>query len=625
MHVIELAWPVVAAFLFYLAHIGLGFGLQRAARLQNEPDFGLLGVWGLAFSTVLGGVLNLCGLISPLLMRLLLAAGFALFILYLSGRCKARAGAPWRENFRDKLFLALCLIALALAVYKLLLAGVMRFNGHDDFYAYLVYPVQMLKTGSLGLEPFSERSLMEYGGQSFLQAMFLGLVPLKSIYAMDLGGAWLAFLGLILCHGTRRKVDGRAVLAVVIILHIVKLPVVNVSSVGTALAFFYGFLRSFTFLADEGTGKRILYLALVSAGLCTLKNSLIPPWGVYLTVLFLAAGPGNLAKRVTEYAGTLGLIGVFLAPWMIHQYLSGGTLFYPILGPGFHGSTFSDFPPAACGEFTGYFIKATLVFMATSPMYVSGMLLALALPLWAGGDRREAATGKYVYFAAMVCAFLLLVAGDVYTERYVFPAVVTPLVYMVLASLSPERRSARAVFLSAMVLGVLLGTNYYSFVYNVNQNIRWLAFAKWDQSVGQGDLALREAQSAVPVGEAILARVTRPFDLDFTRNRILLIDWPGGACPPPGISVTGTAEELAEGLRKQSVRYVMYSYADEAGFSRERFSSRLSNDVGMRGRESTVTEYTFLFQDKLLELAQLYPKLMDDGRNFILDISRAAP
>src|SRR5262249_35945337 len=65
----------------------------------------------------------------------------------------------------------------------------------------------------------------------------------------------------------------------------------------------------------------------------------------------------------------------------------------------------------------------------------------------------------------------------------------------------------------------------------------------------------RRLQEAVPPGAAILARLDRPFVLDFRRNPVLIIDFPGGASLAPGLPFFQGGEAVARYLTSQGIRW----------------------------------------------------------------------
>jgi hypothetical protein len=130
--------------------------------------------------------------------------------------------------------------------------------------------------------------------------------------------------------------------------------------------------------------------------------------------------------------------------------------------------------------------------------------------------------------------------------------------------------------------------------------------------------AYRDLQSAVPPGRKILVRMDKNFLFDFRRNPIYVNDLPGGASLPPGIPIFKGPEALADYLVQHGIRYLAYSYGDEATFSRALEGGRLQPHVNIWIRRGA--EIAFDFQDNVLTLGKSRKKLYDNGCMFVLDL-----
>jgi hypothetical protein len=93
---------------------------------------------------------------------------------------------------------------------------------------------------------------------------------------------------------------------------------------------------------------------------------------------------------------------------------------------------------------------------------------------------------------------------------------------------------------------------------------------------------------------------------------------PVGASLPPGIPIFKGPGALADYLVQHGIRYLAYSYEDEATFSRAQFGSRLEPRVNIWIRRRA--EIAFDFQDNALTLGKSRKKLYDNGRMFVLDL-----
>jgi hypothetical protein len=187
-----------------------------------------------------------------------------------------------------------------------------------------------------------------------------------------------------------------------------------------------------------------------------------------------------------------------------------------------------------------------------------------------------------------------------------------------------------SVFMTIFAAGVIIGSNWNS--------LRWYSpqapYSKWIQGIEAGVknshlvsdeelLQYRKMQQSIPQGETVLTRLAKPFLLDFRRNKIFIADYPGGASLPPGMPFFRGAEALADYLNLKSIRYVAYSYANEANFQWSQFGERLKNPYSW---VRTQAIHTFDFQNNLKQLGDSRKRIYDDGDIFVLDmLSRRGP
>ena len=138
--------------------------------------------------------------------------------------------------------------------------------------------------------------------------------------------------------------------------------------------------------------------------------------------------------------------------------------------------------------------------------------------------------------------------------------------------------------------------------------------------VSEGELKqYLDLQKSVPAGETIIARLDRNFLFDFKRNRVYINDTPGGASLPPGIPLKSGSEAMADYFLSHNLKYIAYSYGNEANFSRVSVSGMLKPHVNPLLR--AISENGLAFQDYTVELSKTRKIIYDDGKNFVLDLS----
>ena len=115
----------------------------------------------------------------------------------------------------------------------------------------------------------------------------------------------------------------------------------------------------------------------------------------------------------------------------------------------------------------------------------------------------------------------------------------------------------------------------------------------------------------------ILERLDYPFLLDFSRNNVLIADWPGETSPPPGMPVFKGPEDLAAYLLRASIRYVAYGYADEAEFPASEADRLLRRGEWLE----TETRMALDFQRNLDKLMQTRRLVYKDSQRVVIDLA----
>jgi hypothetical protein len=77
---------------------------------------------------------------------------------------------------------------------------------------------------------------------------------------------------------------------------------------------------------------------------------------------------------------------------------------------------------------------------------------------------------------------------------------------------------------------------------------------------------------------------------------------------------------VADYLLKHGIRYLAYSYGDEATFSRTIFGDRLKPNVNVWLRQGA--RIAFDFQDNAYQLGETRKKLYDNGEMFLIDLEQ---
>jgi hypothetical protein len=127
-------------------------------------------------------------------------------------------------------------------------------------------------------------------------------------------------------------------------------------------------------------------------------------------------------------------------------------------------------------------------------------------------------------------------------------------------------------------------------------------------------------QAAMPKDSKVLLRVDMPFLADFSYQKVFVMDWPGNVGPAPGVPFSESPEVLASYLREQGIRYIIYSYKNEALFSAKNpeLVDRINHpNPWIR----TQTLRTFAVQSQIESLSRQYRVVYDNGQDFVLDLN----
>jgi hypothetical protein len=139
--------------------------------------------------------------------------------------------------------------------------------------------------------------------------------------------------------------------------------------------------------------------------------------------------------------------------------------------------------------------------------------------------------------------------------------------------------------------------------------------------VTEEQLRINLLQNSLPPGSTALLRLDMPFLIDFGKGKFHVMDWPGNVGPKPGVPYDQSPEKLAQYLRDQGIQYIAYSYGNEALFSikdpelasRQNHSNPWIRTQAMR---------TLFVQNQLAALGKQYPRIFDNGKDYVINISR---
>jgi hypothetical protein len=618
--------------------IGWGGAVNRILFPQYRVDWGQRAAWGIAWSVIFGGLLNVTWTISQatILIYICLGALYGIIDAWANKTSIAEDLNRLINAFKENIVWAIgtVIACLVTAVQYSGWVSWHEFNLHDDYHAYFVFPHKMLQIGSLGSDPFSERRLVSaLGGQSFLHTFSLSVLDERSLYLIDPGCALVIMIGLIIGYCQKKNISKNSTLMIVFGVLSLRMVNINITGVLIPVCLFFSLFRVFEWdnLKATNIQSNAAIIGLLAAAICALKSTYIPPCIIFFTssYFFYILGSQRKHKAIYEFCLATILLAVFILPWLISMYQSSGTLLYPIFGRGYHGSVYggsvklpsSDVPPNLAIKLKVYAIF-TLIYIPT--------VLAIRFWIIGLGKKQIVREATLSIFMAAVTANTMIAfssgGADVY--RYSYPLFLV--LFVIFLSFFVENieqnnlnlKLKKAAFSGAVVLSLLVALGSHSYKnYKSNNPLDSIA---WDLiNVPLVTLDEREKYSkmldSVPEGEIVLTRLDKPFLMNFKKHTIWIADCPGGASLPPGMPSFKGEEALADYLVSKSIRYVAYSYANEANFPRKSLEVRLNPEWPSWLKNQALN--SFEFQESLQKLGESRKRIYDDGENFVIDLS----
>lgn len=628
----ELTAAVIWGLAIIFSFAGWGSLLARRLVPELDVDWGLRVAWGLAVTLAAGGLLCFCGLARRPVLLIWTFGG-----MVLAGRQMWESQWPLRKGRRPWTELPLgweaALVAgtVAIAIYLYVGAAARTMpNPSDDWPAYLPFIRRLLQTGRF-IDRFSVRRMASYGGQTYLQALVLIVASNAQIQIFDGGICLLLVLGLVLGFAREARQVSWMVLILLCLL-VMMLPDNRVNS-ASEVSGVVGFLAAFrTMVLVERHRLRgpraALLIALPIAAVATLRQNYLAVVALLVGALILrGANDGESWRARARHLGQVALLVVAcLLPWAALAFRSNHTFLFPI----FHG----NYNPAYEGITAPSTWDARLRFYISAAFHSEPIrtmpLLLLAAPAIAAGANRRALLGLW---AGTIVGFAMLALSlpdaDNYTiARYDFAYVVAFVIATGLAAAEslPEAISAQSLATFALVIAGLALQIYA----NDSTMVRTLTLPldRTRAMVGAGPSPLetsaedeRRMQQAVPAGERLLVMIERPYLLDFSRNRVELLDQPGAVSPPPGLPLGTDGEQVAGYLMAQGLRYFAFNRPDHPKddlYSRAHWRASLTGAA--RIWRITAPVYLSAF-DAVDALARIRKRLYDDGHLVVVDLA----
>jgi hypothetical protein len=496
---------------------------------------GLLNVLHLAFATALWGLIGIGSTITILELR----------------RLKLNL-SEWRRP--RTLVLAAAVLIVAATLFAIVTQAPPRaFNFHDDLEKYFSHPVRMLATGTLAGSPLNSLGLSTLGGQAFLQAFVLSLMPIEFINGIDAVFGLAVLLGLGAGIAWRLAPGSASVVLVPLAILAVNPLYVNTSGVYVpCILMLSAFLLTSPDTRGAGAGPGIL-LGVLYAGLVAMKVTFLPFVVVHFALALVTVSRSDGARGQSMSWALRVLAGAAggILPWLLtyrENYLQWGanSATETIAGAG-PLPNFLSMEPRIWGEsYFSYSLLAALCgFSALRCWRASraptGRDRGLLLVAFAAG-----ATGILCYLLAILLVGPLAI-GYENAVRYTIPILTAaaipalgalprvpwrsggataldltaPLCLAVVLAFAP---SAAARYRQAWDYGSILA---FAQLARDPAYIDYTAYALSDQARNR----VRKFQEQVPASAPLLTWISTPYHLDYARNPIIDTE-PAGMTTP---------------------------------------------------------------------------------------------
>lgn len=633
-----LAMASLWGLLVLLSWIGWGALFNRVAYGKERAGWALQAAWGMGIALFYGGLLCAASLASRGTLKAFMIVGVMLYSWSVADDVaqayERRLWTRWRSLPVAYTLGVLLLVVLlgfqyvgSIAEYRLLLG--------DDLTAYATYPRKIIESGSL-LDPFSIRRMSTYGGQSLLQSFTLLAGAERNLNQFDGGLCVIVMCGLIFqeAHRVRQRM---AWPVLVVLLFVLMLPGRRFNLAGWmsgAVLLFAAFrLMRWEPFASVRRPANAVALGLLLSGMCTIRNSYIPMAAV--TVVGMYVGLALTKDRAADRRRALGrellfsvvACVVIVLPWLVLAWRSNQTFLFPLV-KGTYNPAYNllrgSFP-----ELTGL-MRAKAVWanlMHHDPIKTLPLFLLPALFLADSSERkalRVMLVTALIGFMAVVWGFP---ASDPFSnERYTFAALLPAVLATTIIALellageqrlrSSSQLAAAGLALLALVLQIHESRESMQKTYESHLERIW--DASKDKRQPWREYTYQEMQNQVPAGAPIVAMVDEPHWFDFRRNRVMLLDHPGGASLAPGWPLLGSHDDSADYFVSRGLRYlaVVKPSASKEAYRRSHWE-RVARVMPWK----LVIHYYRAMFEFVEEIANQRKVLYDDGKMLLIDLA----
>lgn len=521
---------------------------------------------GAAILIAISGYLLLAGLATPVHTGLAIGLLGILSIPFLAASLRQKSIKPiWRVKHP-------LLLSLFVACLVLFVALPPTFNGADDSSAYYVFIREIVHSGALGPQPFSERRLFTLGGHFPFAALADSIFGVAGAAIVDPGLGLALVATLLYKRAVARRtpvlVAGVVFLALAAQL-LVESPVKNTVPCVLPLAFILALALHVIEPSPDtrrSVPEAVIIGALAGASL-TFRIVLVPYIAVLAALYVWSAGEwrNRLTAAISVAAGMVTVV----LPFALLLYASSGTLIFPLSGTGVHESNFLP-QSFAFGSPVDRIVRAVIDLSSDFRLLAVLAVLAISASINSNTSQLTPAmwTGLGFVLATVAIAYS---TGGLGLTRYTFPANTALLAALVLTTpwariaayipSIPSRSNGLSRLAGAGLATGLLAAGLFAVSYH--QRLMAYAASKIGNryaSMGQSESeasAFRHVESVIPDGAVVLSTLERTYLLRQGRFRILANDQPRGAGPAPFWPSEPGAANLAGYLKSANVDFIL--------------------------------------------------------------------
>jgi hypothetical protein len=589
----------------------------------------------------IGGPLDLAHVLYPVVLFAMVAAGVAFYAFFY----RERPGAyRWRTIWGNASPVSRLLIVAALLILFARVAGTVRlglFDIPDDSTAYLVFPQKMLAAHHFAADPFSDRRIISsVGGGYLLQAFVLAATSLANVAMADRTLGLLLLAAALFDLGTVFGLSTFQIALMEFLACLVPQMTINLTFVVLPTSLFLGMVWMVlrTVEGPESNQTRYAFAAgAIGGAAIALKSTNLPMAGALALVPYLFFFWRKKKARAVALPLLAGLGAlVVLAAWMYAMKQADNTYLFPVLGHGL--------------DYSSYGVLRSVPRFYTARSVIKVFLQAIALLTLAGvqlvaGVRENR---PRLSFSVLIASTLAITAfnyesGGDFIWRYNFPQFFCAVLvfYAATASMVQTQKNSSKIRLAsyAGIASLACMIFYYDAAGKAPMPFRQIKLEIGDYqtslraSLSGVSLAApaieneyRAVEASIPDNGIALENVAYPYLFNYRERKILVMDWPGAAGPPPGWPFGNPPDRTANYLLKDHARYLIYdrSYAAKS-------DALCCLTVRDQNYSHTSTELYKLWWMSVLAnnqfdgLRSQYHALYDDGRIVVLDLEAPVP